>query len=314
LKGAKLVSSDKDVLTIDDANVAKGVVHVKGAGQAEVRVEKDGKLIDAVGLRSGKAKVTTLVDAAVLSATENIDARLPKEFALQSGKKASLLVAAVDGCGGELLDMHASTLVAEGVQATVESPGPASFTVEPAEKGELTLTLQTPGIDDLAYDVSVVVGDDVDEVEVAVATTDGESTALVWGRAFANDVELVGTHSFAFDHSERVSLSGTNDLVSNATISYPESGQPADERPALVSIELFGEEDEVDLLTLTEGELKASRGKAPREAPEPKQSLAGGCSGEGGSCALLLVVGAGPLRSLRRLSKRRFGPGGRAAA
>ncbi len=300
LKGAVFSASDNDVLTVDVSSLSAGHVTFKKAGTVELQVTRSGTVIDSIVLKAAVPAATVLVDTLLLATTDGIDARLPQQFALIKGRQTDLSVAAVDNCAGELLDIGASTLTTTGVEATVTSGAVAGFVVDAPAVGDLVVVLHTPGLPELSHDVSVVDTGDVDEVHAEVSAVT-ETTAAMWARAFSNDREVIGGLTFTFTSSPRVTLDPRNDRGALATISFAAAGEPADDRPATATAEVFGESGSVDFLTLLQADLKQSMGTPARVAPDPK-ATAPSCQGDsGGTCAAGLCA----LRSLSRLRKRR---------
>jgi hypothetical protein len=298
--------SDGKVVVVDTPEVGAGVVHVAAPGSGELRlVDTTGTVLDSLPVLAANAADTSLVDGALLAVTSEIDARLPSHFAVTTRAHNQVLVSATDKCGGGLLDLHASTI--EGAQVTVTDSGPAGVDVatdvNPALDG--SLTLKTPGLDPLAYVVDVVAPGDVDESRIT-ATSTTSTTVNLWGRGFTNDVEVVGL-GYAWSSDPRVTLSAASGLVTTATPSFPAEGEPADTRPATVSVETLGEKSTLDLLALQSSQVATTRAAPPTRTTAVKTASAASC---GTTCdpasAALLFGGALSLRRLRRLSLGRL--------
>ncbi|MCC7109892.1 MAG: hypothetical protein IT382_11425 [Deltaproteobacteria bacterium] len=313
-EGATLQSSDAAVLTVGEPD-AEGLwpITLAGPGRAElVVVGSDGTVADRIELSAAVPAATTLVDGDLFAATTEVDSRLPAEgWAFLVDRELSLLVSAVDRCGGDLLDLHASTLRAgEGAPASlvITAAGPASFTVESADAGDVELTLETPGLDAIAYPVQSLEAGEVDEVRVSAASADDGGQMGLWGRAFANDVEVVGPLRFSWRADPRVALSAAEGQAIQVQISLPAEGEPPDDRPATVTAEILGEEGTLDLFTANQ--------EIDRGAPARSAEVEGGSSGCGGeACDPFAAAGLlGALVLRRRLSQlgRRAGrrPGG----
>ena len=269
LVGATAVSSDVAVAQLEPLvsagdDVVAFVMRMVGPGVADLVVQSaSGEAIDSIHVEAARPSRTELVDGTLLALAQSIDTRLPETFALMAETELSLLVAATDRCGGPLLDLHASSLaVAGGAEALVADVGPSSFTVQ-SVPGEMSLTLDTPGIAPLAYALTALSPDSIDEVHAEVATVESSSSsARLWGRAFSNDLEVVGLE-FDWSSDPRVALDVARGVSTTATISFPLEGEPPDDRPARVTAEVFGERGSVDLLALTATGLVTSRAAPP---------------------------------------------------
>jgi hypothetical protein len=299
LTGGVLRSTNVAVLTIDPGSARLALI---APGTADLEVVIDGEVVDAIALHAGKPGASTLVDGALLALTDTVDARLPSSFAIRTDVEHTLLVAAVDVCGGELIDLHASTLEAtDGVAASIEDGGLAAFTLKTQVAGDVALALKTPGLDDLSYSVQSIERSQVDEVDVAVTQADDAGNVTLWGRAFADDIELIGDLDLSWTADERVTLVAAQGTIVTAAVSFPAEGEPPDDRPAAVRAEVFGEEGAVDLLTAT---FTTERGTPARElAAEPPTPSCGGDAGEvcNPEAALLVILGARRVRRVRRL-------------
>jgi hypothetical protein len=302
---ARVASDNVAIVVVDDVEFDDGALRFRMVAQApgavDLVVSDDNIELDRIRIETARAVETSLVDAALVGATDAVDPRLPADFALVANGTARVLVSAVDRCGEPLLDLGASTLVlraGEGVEpasvATIAGDAPASFVVTTAAAESFVVGLVTPGLADLDYGVSVVSRAAIDEVHAVAAVADAEAGSVtLWGRAFVDDVEVIG-QDFTWASTERVALSTTVGPSTTATIAFPSAGEPADDRPATVTAEIVGEEGTVDLLALTAEELVGSRGEPParpasddaNRAEEAAETAAeaGGCGGVGSPC------------------------------
>lgn len=309
LAGASLQSSDDAVLTVEPGTALVALVQ---PGVAELQVIVAGVVVDAIELHAGKVGATTLVDQHLLSQSATIDARLPGRFAVRTDSEHTLLVAAVDVCGGDLFDLHASTLTSgdppeQSIPLSVTNGGAAAFLVATQVPGELTLVLKTPGLTkDLEYLVQSIDPGQVDEVQVGLTQVDEAGGVTLWGRAFIDDVELIGDLQLTWTADERITLGAVQGTIVGATVALPADGEAVDDRPAVVTAEIFGEEASVDVLTVTA--LTTSRGAPARELvlEEPAQ----GCGAKAAApcdpeLALLAILGVRRLAGVRIALRRR---------
>lgn len=318
----------------DDAKVAQGVL---SSSNEKAIALKDGKFtvvgpgttvlslkskasgtIDTISVHAGKAGATTLVDAAMLNASTSVDARLPSSFAWTTGDQHVLQISAVDVCGGDMLDLHASTVVDSGTTpTTVTAGGPATFVAQTQAAGDAGLTLKTPGLDDLKYTVAAVDTNSIDTVKAAAAAVDDQNNITLWGQAFANGHEVVGDLAFTWIADPRVTLAATQGLVVTANVSVPGPDQVQDTRPATVTVAGFGQTSQpLDLLTLGGTTAVTSYGTPARTLPSASTgglssggayggAAGSGCGGNGGcnpEAALIGLVGLRSLRKLKRIS------------
>ncbi len=282
------------------------------AGSVHLAVD-DGGVVDFINVEARTISDTSIVDAAVLAASDVVDARVPEDFAIIAGKETTLLVSAVDSCATGVIDLGASALVVvveEGVDAAtvadIGGDGVTGFVVEPQDGVDgFVLELQSPGLSALRYNVDVVDADAIDEVHAEVASVDSQAgTARMWGRAFANDVDVIGLE-FDWSSDPRVALDLVRGAAVTASISFPTDGT-VDDRPAVVTAEVVGESDSVDLLALQEGSLVVARGAVPVREDADDDAAADdaasddGCAGGGaGTCSAAFVVSAFVLRRRR---------------
>lgn len=328
-----LRSSDEDVVRVESSFVRRvgegdtayrrheALLEVTGPGEAHLLLEgADGEVIDQKLLKAAVPKAVELLDGTLLGSA--VDARLPERLALVDGEPVTFAVAATDRCGGGLLDLG-GVRVAALDPATVDDEEPeaspyldvsladtGAWVLEGALPDDDPLTprsavvqLQVPGVDEpIRYQLKVVPPSAVDEVDVAVAAAE-PGVATLWGRAFADDQEVIGL-SYEWDSNDRVTLSVGQGPLTRATISFPAEGEPLDERPALVSAEVFGTEEELDLLTLKdESELRPGRVPPVESTPPPVGPSCGGAQETCDPYAVASLFGA--LLLGRRLTRVR---------
>lgn len=307
---ATIASDDDAIVAVAAADVERAsgelrfTVTAAGPGVVDLVVTDGGEEVDRIGVQAAAAVDTVLVDAALVGATAAVDPRLPARFAVVADAKTRVLVSAVDRCGEALLDLGASAVVVAGPEgvdpatlARVTADGPASFVVEPAAAGDFALALATPGLADLAWDVSAVPRGAIDEVRAEAAGADAETgTVTLWGRAFVDDVDVVG-QDFTWTASERVTLSLPLGPATAATIAFPAADQPPDDRPATVTAEVVGEEGALDLLALTGAGLATARDAPPARLVEGGadggEGADGGDAGDGAGGAASVGAGCG---------------------
>lgn len=292
LDGAQLTSSDPAVLRVEGPAVT-----VVGPGTAELLVERQGEAVDRVALQSGHAGATVLASGALVQATSSVDPRLPGAFAVLTEVATPVYVAAVDRCGGELLDLQASTVESSSAAVTVAPTGAALFELTAAEAGSAELTLKTPGLEDLTLRLRAVEPGAVDEVAVAASSSES-TTVTLFGRAFTNDLEVISPLSFTWNADPRVTLDAGQGLVVRATVDLPATGEPPDERPAVVIAEVFGESGSLDLMQAT---FVQGLG-VPARTLEEESAGAPSCARAECDPAAALVAVFG-LRRLRRLQR-----------
>lgn len=238
-------------------------VTMHSPGTVRFAVTSDGDVVDRFTLTAVQPAITRLVDSVLLSSS-TVDATVPAAFAVLAEADTTFLVAAIDRCGGGVLDLNASTIEAvgeEGVEApTAVQAGVEGITLKAPDPGRFSVILKSPGLDDLAYDVEVVDPDDVDEVEAEAASVD-DTAVTMWGRAYSNDTEVLGLN-FSWEATERVTLDVSEGPVAIASIFFPTDGT-ADDRPAVITVETLGEENDLDLLALQTTSLNAVRDAPP---------------------------------------------------
>ena len=316
------VAKDDDEVDLDGATLVVDVDGDGNEGNADIEANDDGfdvtltkpgsvhlavrtdAVVDFINVEARDVDDTSLVDGAVLVASDVVDARVPGRFAVLADQGTTLLVSAVDACSAGVIDLGASTVrvvVDEGVDpitvATVSGDGANGFVIVPAEDvSGFVLELDSPGLAPLQYEIDVVGRNDVDEVHAEVASVDSNAnTARLWGRAFANDIDVVGL-DFDWSADPRVALDAIAGAAVTATISFPTDGT-VDDRPATVTAEALGERGTVDLLALQSGALVAARDAPPARADDgaddddDADSSGDGCTGSGtGTCAGLVAV------------------------
>ncbi|MFZ9886857.1 MAG: hypothetical protein ACO3JL_05075 [Myxococcota bacterium] len=338
---AVLRSSNENIVRVDSVVVQPAVegnhqelhaeVALLAAGEATLEVLIDDALFDQIAVRVVEPVHLGLLDGTLL-ATE-VDARLPTAFAVAAGTKIPLALEALDRCGGAALDLGAVRVDVEnggpeiGDAGTVDSDEPeSSLPIDVQVDSEsmsialgsalspdapLTprsgqLTLSHPALAEPAsFDVMVVPPSMIDEVNVEVVTANPTEASL-WARAYSDDIEVIGL-SYSWDSSERVTLDRGEGAVVSATVSFPEEGEPVDERPAVVGAEVYGTEGERDLFALT-SRADLVMGRLP--AREPAAATGPSCGDTGASCdpyaLAFLVFGLG----FRRRAVLRFWGGG----
>jgi hypothetical protein len=304
--GWTVTSSDESVLSVTEVvpgdDSVSFVVMAAGTGRGDVQIERDGAVIDAITLEVATAVRSVLVDEKLLGV---IDARLPERFAMIAEEPIRVLVASGDSCGTDLLDAGASTLVVDPPEAaTITAATTIGFDILATTPRSFTVALHTAGVEeDLVYRVDAVSRDDVDEVHAeAVIIDTNTATVTLWGRAFVNDIDVLGLE-FDWQGSERVTLNTPRGVAVAATVAIPTEGQ-TDDRPATVRAEVFGVDATTELLSLSQATLVGQRGTI-HQRPEPEvtsTTTSAGCGG-GTTCvpALLTVPMLLNVRRRRRL-------------
>lgn len=331
---ASLRSSDEAIASVQEVEVLPAAegdhmelhaqVALLAAGEVRLEVHADDALLDQIPVRVVAPAKLGLLDGLLVAS--DVDARLPAAFALADGTTTPIVLEATDRCGGAALDFGAVLVTVEDAGAAelgssadssdeASSASPLEVNVD-ATSMSMTVTAVLPSDDPLSprskrivlshpalvepvsYGVKVVAPSAVDEVDVEVVTANPTEASL-WARAYSDDVEVIGL-SYSWESSERVALNRREGTVASATVSFPEAGEPADERPALVGAEVYGTTGERDLLALTStADLVTSRLPA-RELVAP---VGPSCGDTESACdpygVALLMVG---LRSRRRLS------------
>lgn len=332
LAGA-LSSSDESVLRVVWSDVRRegegesayrrheALVELTGPGEAHLVLEDaDGAAIDRILLKAAVPKTVELLDGTLLGSA--VDARLPETIGLVDRQEVPFAVSATDACGGALLDLGGVGVAAlDPATSDDEQPTPSPYLKavaadaglwllegllsddEPLTPRDADVQLRVAGADEpVRYRVKVVPASAVDEVDVAVAAAE-PGVATLWGRAYADDDEVIGL-SYEWGSNDRVTLSVGQGPMTRADISFPAEGEPSDERPALVSAEVFGTEEEIDLLTLKdESELTAGRVPPLEETPAPTGPSCGGAKQTCDPYELAFLLGA--LLLGRRLQRGR---------
>ncbi len=320
---AVLGSGDDNVLAVTAVEALLFDVVITGPGRVELTVSDGGASIDSIFIEAARPVDTALVDAELLSASDAVDPRLPARFALIDDGPTRFLVSTLDKCGGPLLDLGASSVVVtggEGVDptslATVTADGAAAFLVEPVlgAGGSFSVELLTPEVEGLSYDVDVVERGDIDEVHAEVAAVDtAAATVRLWGRAFVNDVDVIGL-SYDWSTDLRVALDAGQGPAVTATVAFEADENGVDLRPATVSAEVFGTDDTRDLLVVQTSDLVTARDAGPvRSSPAvlDDDAATGGAtcaSCEGGNACNALAVGAAWALKRRRQGLRQRQP------
>lgn len=314
LGGATFESDDEGVLKVVEPDVAGGRVEVVAPGAAYLQVRgESGAVIDRVAVRAAAPLRTELVEQQLLGA---VDARLPALFGLVVDEDVELLVAAIDRCGGDLLDQGASTMTtSDAAIVDVTATETGGFLLTPLAAGDAVITLTSTDLPEQAYEVRVVTVDLVDDVAPTAASA-SENNVLLWGRAYAGSTEVVGL-TYAWGGTDRVKLSLDRGAWTTATIEGV-NGDGADggavvEGDAKVTAEAAGEEDELDLLALTAADLVSTRVGQRADDPVPGDPApTGGCAGGTAPqvCDPTAAVALVGMSALRRLSRRRSGRAG----
>lgn len=303
--GGAFSSSDDDVLRVVSSEVVKEgegddaierqrvSVEVTGPGEAYlVATDGEGADFDRILVRGAEPARVELLDGTLLGSV--VDARLPERISLVDRRETLFVVAATDRCGGAMLDLGGVVVEPHDPDSTEETPLTTPYLTavvadagvwvtngllsdaEPLVPRETHLRLSAPGLEEPAvYEVKVVPASAVDEVDVAVASA-SEGAAVVWGRAYSDDDEVIGL-SYDWSGNGRVTLDRSEGPLASVDISFPAEGEPADERPALVTAEVFGTEEDLDLLTLrSESELRTGRVPPLEETAAPSGPSCGG--------------------------------------
>ncbi len=285
---------------------------VTGGGTTSIAITEGDTVVDRINVRSVPLAETFLVDASLLSISDRVDVTLPSSFSLLRDLKTTFGIAAIDRCGQGVIDLNASTLELVGDvpddSVTIASTGLGGFEVTAGrsitETVEFDLVLQTPGLEPLRYAVQTALPSDIDELRAEVAAVDGEAgSATVWARALVDGRDVVGVDDFRWSSSQRVTLSLSTGPAN--TLSVGASTVEGEESPATVTLEAFGEDDEVDLFALQETDLVASRGAGPKRDTAPQNNVgdAVGCPGDVPACDPLAALL--PVLALPRLRRRR---------
>lgn len=299
LDGAVFASSDDAVAKVVAADVGAGRVEIVGAGAAALVVkDQDGEELDRVEVRAAVPERRSLVEAQLLGTS--IDARVPPSFGVVASEDVDVYVAAVDRCGGDLLDWGASAPASEDEAVlAVERREAGGFTLAPIAAGETVVTIATPGVDEpVSYEVRVVDPELVDDV-VPTAAAAGKNSVELWGRAFAGSDEIVGL-TYGWTGTARVSLSAARGPTTVATIAGVGDDQPV-EGDAIATASALDEEGELNLLALRDTDLTSSR--LPPEAgnggvvAQPTGCGGGATAPCDPAAATLAVLG---LRAIRR--------------
>lgn len=304
-----VTSSDDGVLSVvaselveegegDEAIQRRRVtVELVGRGEAALVLGGEGAdAVDRIVLRAAEPKRLELLDGTLLGSV--VDTRSPERFSLVDRSEVFFVVGATDRCGAGVLDLGGVLVEALDPASSEELPLTTPYLTavrsdetgawlatpslpddDPLAPRETLLQLSAPGLaEPVRYEVKVAPASAVDEVDVAVAAAE-PGKATLWGRAFTDDLEVLGL-SFDWSSNARVTLDPSEGPMTIATISFPAEGEPADERPALVTAEVFGTEEDLDLLTLQD-ESALKTGRVPPVADEtPAAPVGPSCGGD----------------------------------
>jgi hypothetical protein len=330
---ATFVSRDEEVFVVSETELeepAEGdesgharvltTVSMVGTGEAYLELMKGGEALDRILLKAAEAKAADLLDLKILGSS--VDARPPQTFGIVDRGPVALALGASDQCGGALLALSGATLRAvEPNTPADDDPVPSSWlSVDPGVAGSFELSgsldndsplvprraallLEVPGL--LAaqrYEVHVIPAASVDDVRAEVAAAQ-EGQAEIWGRAFADEIEVVGL-DFNWSATPRVALGRREGPNVLANVYFPEGEEPPDERPAKVTAKVFGEEGTVDLFTVTGNDLITRRVPGPAPA-EPGAAAGPSCGGGGEACNPYGAALGGLFLATLRLSRRR---------
>ncbi len=279
LVNGTLVSDDPDVFVVaDEGRASAASVTAVGPGQTYLSLVVDDEVQDRLPVRAAQVGQVHLLDMS--NAGSNVDARLPERFGLVDGESVKTMLRLEDSCGGTLhapgvISASASEPTALDVVETDEG-----FEIRALAEGGADVILDVAGTE-VRYDVDVVRSVDVDTVFASIASTT-ETSAQLWGRARAGNVEVVGM-SYAWSASPRVRLSESIGAWTTAAILQPPEDASADWDPAKVKVELFGIESELDLFAATVDDVQPGRVQDDAAAEDPVAPTAGGCAGGDGN-------------------------------
>lgn len=236
-------------------------VEVLSPGEVFLILEDDEGGIDQIMVQAANAQQLHLLEIDRL-ATE-LDARLPEDFGALTRETRELGIAAADRCGGALLAIDALELKSSTEDVCgVQQRSALTFELTPQSLGNTQIEV-VPHVEqawptaDSGYAMRVVSTDEVDRMRLEVAAVDG-NTALVWARAFASDVEIIGL-SYAWDATDRVDLDRTTGPWVRASLYIPAEDEAPDDRPAEITATWQDEVAEIDLLRVRENEVNRTR-------------------------------------------------------
>jgi hypothetical protein len=289
--GGRFVSSDERVLMVHRDDVISGDIEIVGPGEAYLEVRNDDELIDRLKLAGAHALRVDLGDGTL--AETRVDVRLPGRFGLVQGSEIPVLRKAYDRCSEELFVAMPSTITSENaliVDVSQESAD-APLMLRAGAEGETMVSLTYENGMSARYETRVLPRADITELWPAIGHVEGQ-TAYLWGRAFADDDEVIAPH-VSWSASPRITLSADKGPLTNATIAPDVEG--VDGGPAVVTARLDDLDVDLDLYASTTNDVVTERVTPPDPAPG-----AGGC--EGNVCdpfAAFLVFGFA-LRRRRR--------------
>ncbi len=312
------VSSDKAVVELVDAadDAVEFNVVINAGGTFRLAITEGAEVVDRIDLRAVPIAESVLVDTSMLAFAVPGDVTRPVDFAYQARDDLKVSVAAIDRCNNGVLDLGASTVVVdEGFDVAVVGDG--SFVVSGDADGEFhELTLQTPGLAPLTYNVLPVGLGAVDEIDISLVAADGsDGSFTAWGRAFVDGVDVVGVEDFTWSSDPRVSLNNAvGPVITGIVGDIPQNpdGTPGDDA-ATIAASALGEDVALDLLSITTDDaLVGSRGPGPERADDDDDEeeaaiddtlSCGGCGDAASACDPLAV--AVPMLGLRRFRRRR---------
>lgn len=288
-------------------------VGLDGPGVFRLAVSVDGAIVDRVNLTAVPPATTTLVDGAVLGYAGLIDAQLPASFSFLTERTFAVGVAAVDRCGNGILDLGASTVVAEegsGVAVTPTELGGFDLVAEGAAPAAFDLTLQSPGLAPLGYRAKSVDSNAVDEVRVNMVTADSaEGTFTAWGRPFADGAEVLGLEDITWAGNARISLTTSVGPLVDGVVDYAASEDPEYPTDAILMASGLGEEGSLNLLGLLTTDVVTSRAAPPTRPGDDDDDTPADTSVSCASCGDAPVcdplAALLPIHALRRLRRRR---------
>lgn len=254
-------------------------IEILAPGDAQLILEDDQGGIDQIALQAADAEQIDLLDLGILG--NDLDARLPNRFGMLNEARQELAVAAEDRCGGPLLALDAIDLTSsDATICQIQRDNALAFALSTQAEGQVEMNV-VPYVpkailgEPVPFSLAVYAADDVDDLRLEVAAVEG-NTALVWGRAFASDTEVIGLE-YAWDATERIDLDRVRGPWVNASLYIPQEDEAPDDRPAEVFASWENNDAEIDLLTVRENEVNRTR--LPPPTPESVNTSAS-CAGD----------------------------------